>query len=231
MESDKKAGVVYGLYEPGALLPFYIGCTNQIKYRRRLYEHVYDARHDRRKNIPKERLIVEILNAGNSPDIKVLENIFGDLNELKAREVFWIAELKPKTNYTSGGDWNPMLSEKREQAIANAKATYAKKRQEAADALGITEEELIEGRQKMYAENSAKWARERPEKCCEYSKANREKLRLELGEAEYKKKVAENRRSWYANISPEQKEEQRRKDREYRQRRRDERKKLQEPTD
>lgn len=224
MESDKRAGVIYGLYEPGILLPFYVGFTTQEKWQHRLAEHICGSKRGDRKNVHKERLIAKMLASGSRPEIKLLEEVSGSIIALKEREIFWIAELKPRTNSSPGGDWNPMLSDKREQAIAKLKAAAARKRKDAANALGITEEELVKSRQEAYNLNSAKWARERPEVCRKYSKANREKLRLELGEAEYKKKIAEKRRSWYANISPEQKEEQRRKEREYRQRKRDERK-------
>ena len=225
METEnKKVGVIYGLYEPGILLPFYIGMTTQPRYQHRLADHICESKRGDKKNIYKERLIRKLLDSYARPEIRLIEEVSGSLDFLKGREVFWIAKLKPRTNISPGGDWNPMLSDKREQAIAKIKLFAANKRKEAAEALGITEEELIESRQKTYVASSKVWAKQRPKKCCEYSKTNREKLRLELGEAEYKKKVADERRNWYANLSPEQKEEQRRRDREYRQRRRDKRK-------
>lgn len=147
-EENKRAGVIYGLYEPGILLPFYIGFTTNPHYQGRLATHIYGAKAGRHKNVHKENLILKLIAAGNKPEIKLLEEVSGDLELLKAREVFWIAELKPRTNSSPGGDWNPMLSDKREQAIANMKETKARQRRELAMSLGMTEEELIESRQK-----------------------------------------------------------------------------------
>jgi len=221
---NKRVGVIYGLYEPDVMTPFYVGLTTQENYRHRLAEHICDSKRGDRKSVHKERLICKLLATGLRPEIKLLEEVRGELTLLKEREVFWIAELKPRTNSSPGGDWNPMLSDKREQVIAKLKETKARQRRELAVSLGMTEEELIESRQNSYKENSHAWAIARPEKRDAYSKANRSKFRALLGDTVYKKKVADERRNWYASISPEQKEEQQRKDREYRQRKRNERK-------
>jgi len=224
MEAVRRAGVIYGLYEPSVLLPFYVGFTTNLHYRRRLVEHIYDARNKRNKNIQKEQLILELLNAGSKPEIKVLEEVFGGLKEIKEREVFWIAELKPSTNYTPGGDWNPMLSEKREQSIANSKETKTRKRRELAASLGLTEEELIARRKASYVVDAHLWPSCQPDVLRKYSKEHKAKRRQELGEEAWKKLVADEKRNWYANISPEQKEEFRRREREYRRQRREKRK-------
>jgi len=223
-EISKRVGVIYGLYEPGVLLPFYIGFTTQIPYQGRLAEHIYDAKNKRRKSVHKERLISQLLESGSKPEIKLLEEVGGNLELLKAREVFWIAELKPRTNSSPGGDWNPMLSEKREQTIANQKETKARKRREAAAALGLTEEELMTHRKVGYTANSHLWPSCQPEALRKYSKEHKAKRRQELGEEAWKKLVADEKRNWYANISPEQKEEFRQHEREYRQKRREARK-------
>ena len=231
MESDKRVGVVYGLYEPGTLLPFYIGFTTQEKWRHRLAEHICGSKRCDRKNVHKERLISKLLASGSRPEIKLLEEVGGSVLFLKEREIYWIAELKPRTNSSPGGDWNPMLSEKREQVIAKVRETKAKKRKDAADALGITEEELFKRRSISYREKAHEWASCQPEVCRRYSKEHRAKRRQEMGEEAWKKLVADEKRNWYANMAPEQKEEFKRHESEYRKRRRDERKKLQEPTD
>lgn len=216
--------MIYGLYEPGILLPFYVGFTTQKKPLCRLAEHICDSKRGDRKNVHKERLIAKLLADGTKPEFKVIEEVFGNLDQLKAREIYWIAELKPRTNSSPGGDWNPMLSDKREQYIANMKETTDRKRRELAASLGLTEEELIVQRKTSYFINAHLWPSCQPDVCRRYSKAHRTKRRQEMGEEAWKKLVADEKRNWYANISPEQKEEFRRHEREYRKRRREARK-------
>lgn len=208
---------------------FYVGITT-CSLEHRLTEHIYDARQEREKNIRKERKIRAMLKLGLRPIIKIMETT-EDLQSLKEKEKYWIKELRerynaPLLNVNPGGDWNPMTDRSEKEiktSIEKMRKTQQKKRQELAESLGLTLEELREQSKIKIIIYRKEWIKETG-KAPGYTRKYREKLKQQLGEIEFKKLVAFKRRKWYANLSPEQKEVQRQKDRLYRKKKREQKK-------
>lgn len=240
---SEKDGIIYALLDPrktnlgfnGAC--FYVGIiysNKQSRLKRRLLNHIYDCKKHREKNITKERKIKKILNAGLRPIIVSLHIV--PISEIKKHEQFYISLFRsigiPLTNISGGGDWNPMVDgtpEEIKNRIDKSKAgvkSYNENRiKKELEELGMTNEERLKYKHNINKNNFVeRHTNNNVNILAEYTAKHRNKLKESMGKEAFKKHVAKKKREWYASLSEERKVEQRKKDSEYRKRKRAERK-------
>lgn len=220
-------GYVYVLLDPDNECIFYIGVTTN-KISRRLSSHINDSKNFTNKNKRKEEKIREILSLGKKPIIEILDhgNSKEHLNELEIKYIKFCKENGVFiTNESDGGEYIPVLDPiKRKTIIQKIKDGKRISFERKVKSLGFSSiEEYTRYNRKKYI---SKWLETQPEDYQRKKVAESgERKREELGDQEYKKLVAKKRRDWYASLTEEQKEIQRKKDSVYRKTRR-ERKKI-----
>lgn len=94
---------IYGLYNSFSDDIRYVGKTNDVK--RRLSEHITEAKSGKYKHLPKNKWILKTINNGGKIFLKVIEKV--SIENWEEREVYWISHYKNlpgNLNLSRGGE-------------------------------------------------------------------------------------------------------------------------------
>jgi hypothetical protein len=155
----------------------YIGHTTD--FTRRKYDHKSHCNNEKNKsyNLPLYKFIRENSNWSNWDMIQIEQYPCNDVNEARARERYWIEELKPSLNCDIPNRSKKEYQEDNKEVLAEKKKKY---REQNKDIISKKKKEYCENNKEKIVEKSKNYYQEHKEdiikRVKQYSNENKEKI-------------------------------------------------------